>query len=54
MAKKISVTVAFEGGRTRTYTGKTAAADAKEFISKRPESRKVVKGGEAEEEVPAE
>lgn len=54
MAKETSVTVAFEGGRTRTYTGKDAAAQAKEFISKRPELRKVVKGGEAEEAQPEE
>ncbi len=47
MAKEIEVVVSFEGGQTRTYTGKDAAKNAKEFCSKR-DGRKIVKGEDAE------
>jgi len=37
------VVVSFEGGQTRTYTGKDAKAKAAGFISKRPADRAIVK-----------
>ena len=40
---KESVTVRFEGGQERTYTGKDAQANAESFVSKRPAGvRKIV------------
>ncbi len=37
-----SVTVAFEEGGKRTYEGKDALANAKSFVSKKPNSRHIV------------
>ena len=43
VSKKESVTVRFEGGQERTYTGKDAQVNAESFVSKRPAGvRKIV------------